>query len=110
MEGPMSSSLERLARNQTLFREINECVQEVADSNEPIRFICECSHVGCEATLELGRAQYEKVRSEPTHFIVARGHDLPELERVVAVTDGYVIVEKMKGRDAARATDPRSAV
>lgn len=104
----MSASLERLARNQTIFREVNERIEKLAEPSERIRFICECSHVGCEATVELIRAEYEFVRSEPTHFVVTSGHNLPEIERVVAAQDGYVIVEKLIGREFSKATDPRS--
>ena len=104
----MSASLERLARNQTIFRELNERIQELADPDGPIRFVCECSHVGCEATVELGRAEYESVRSESTHFVVASGHNLPEIERVVGRTDGYAVVEKMIGKAFSKASDPRS--
>lgn len=105
------SSLERLAHNQSLFREINERVKEVAAPAEPeegISFVCECSHVGCDATIELSVAEYEMVRSEATHFVVAAGHQLPEIEQVVAAQDGYLVVEKMIGREFSKATDPRS--
>jgi hypothetical protein len=108
MEGHVSSSLERLARNQTIFRELNERIQELADPDQAIRFVCECSHVGCEATVQLNTPEYESVRSEPTHFVVASGHNLPEIERVVGLTDGYAIVEKMIGREFSKASDPRS--
>lgn len=104
----MSSSLERLAHNQSLFREINERVKEVAEPEERIRFVCECSHVGCEATIELSRTEYDMVRSEATHFVVAAGHNLPEIEQVVAAHNGYLVVEKMIGREFSKANDPRS--
>jgi hypothetical protein len=103
----MTSSLERLAHNQALFRDVNERVEELAGPSERIRFVCECSHVGCEATVELGRAKYEAVRSDPTHFVVASGHNLPEIEVVVASHDGYVVVQKTNGVEFSKATDPR---
>lgn len=53
-------------------------------------------------------ADYECVRSDPTLFVVAPGHDLPEIEEVLRRTDAYQVVRK-EG-DAARlaiARDPR---
>jgi len=40
-------------------------------------------------------AEYESVRSEPTHFLVAPGHVWqPETERAVGEYETYVVVEK----------------
>jgi hypothetical protein len=54
-------------------------------------------------------AEYEQVRSDPTWFVVAAGHDLPEIEEVLRSTDVYQVVKK-EGEAArlAVADDPRS--
>jgi hypothetical protein len=39
-------------------------------------------------------AEYEHVRAEPTRFVVAKGHALPEIESVVDQARDHVIVEK----------------
>jgi hypothetical protein len=39
---------------------------------------------------------YEEVRSEPTHFLLAPGHHRPEVERVVERTGEFEVVEKFK--------------
>jgi hypothetical protein len=54
-------------------------------------------------------AEYERIRRSPTWFPIAVGHDLPEVEDVVEVSDRYAVVEK-RG-EAAEVTakfDPRS--
>jgi hypothetical protein len=101
-------SLERLARRRTLFREVNERIEELTDSrDESIQILCECSDTECLVTLELSKEDYERVRSEPTWFAIERGHEIPEIERVVGEFDGYAVVEKIVGRDYTEVTDPR---
>ena len=53
-------------------------------------------------------AEYEKLRRIPTHFAVLRGHDIPEVERVVEENERFVVVEKF-GESAVVAInlDPR---
>jgi hypothetical protein len=103
-------SLERLARRQTLFREVNERIEDLTDNQaRSIEILCECSDTECLATLELRKEDYERVRAEPTWFAIERGHEIPEVERVIAEFDGYVVVEKIVGREYAEITDrPRS--
>jgi hypothetical protein len=102
----VSVSLERLARRQTLFREVNERIEDLtAGTNTSIEILCECSDTECLATLELRKEDYERVRAEPTWFAIERGHEIPEIERVVAKFDGYVVVEKIVGREYAEVTD-----
>ena len=98
----MSASHERAARNEALFREFNERVEEVAETFDPrdegdslrISFVCECGNLDCLKQFDLTRAAYEDVRSDPTRFVVAPGHENPEIERVVARGEGYLVVEK----------------
>jgi hypothetical protein len=53
-------------------------------------------------------AEYEEVRKFPRRFLVAKGHDLPEVEVAVAANDRFVVVEKTDAAgQAAAATDPR---
>ena len=52
--------------------------------------------------------EYEDVRRMSTTFVVAPGHELPDVERVVETNERFRIVEK-EGDAAAVAmrTDPR---
>jgi hypothetical protein len=54
----------------------------------------------CRELLRLSVADYERIRSHPSRFLVAAGHDHSEHELVVAACDGYVVVEK-QGRAGA---------
>ena len=103
---------ERLAKNESLFRTLNENISDLASrlgGREPFEFICECSTSGCFERLSLTLAEYERVRQDGTHFLLADGHEDIEIEQVVDHRDGYVVVEKdgVAGLVAAD-DDPRS--
>ena len=110
----MGAREDRIARNEALFRSVNERVRELATvrgSNEPqsVAFVCECGSAGCTATVELTIAEYEHVRADPTHFVVVSGHESPEVERVVERHERYDVVRKHEGEaQIAIDTDPRS--
>jgi hypothetical protein len=96
----MDSRETRLARNETLFREVNERIEEAVEradreDSHIYEFLCECSNADCTLLLPLTIAEYEAVRSDPRQFIVAPGHDLPEIESVVARSRGYQVVVKV---------------
>ena len=44
--------------------------------------------------LSLTLAEYEQIRQDGTHFLLADGHEDIEVEQVVVHGDGYVVVEK----------------
>lgn len=100
----------RAARNQSLFRDVNERLEE-AMQELPIGqdLLCECADRECNEMLSLSVGEYELVRSVPTHFAIAPGHELAEVERVVTRADGrYTVVEKIeKAAEIARLLDPR---
>jgi hypothetical protein len=110
----MDAREKRLAQNESLFRSVNERIEEVAataggDGEHTFEFFCECSNTGCNLLLPMTVAEYEAVRKDPRQFIVAPGHELPEIEAVVARERTYQVVRK-EG-DAAEfvaETDPRS--
>ena len=49
------------------------------------------------------------MRSHPTRFIIARNHENPESDRVVAEHERYTVVEKIVGLSSRRAQPQRSA-
>jgi hypothetical protein len=88
---------ERLAKNESLFRALNENISGLASrlgGREPFEFICECSTSGCFERLWLTLAEYERIRQDGTHFLIADGHEDIEIEQVIAHQPGYVVVEK----------------
>ena len=93
----MDARQERIARNEALFREVNERIQEVNRSlgaDGDADFICECGDEDCTKPVTLSLGEYEQARSDPTHFIIAPGHQVPDVERTVARTERYTIVAK----------------
>jgi hypothetical protein len=110
---PEDATLERLriraARSQSLFREVNERIVELTNTwpAEP-QFVCECEQTSCAETITLTAEEYEAVRSDPGCFLVALGHNVPEVEETVRRTDRYLVVRKLgKGHDLAVEFDPR---
>jgi hypothetical protein len=107
-ERPMSESLERLARNQTLFREVNARIETIAgDNGVVVEFLCECGNTDCASTIELSVSEYGRVRSNPTWFVIKPDHDMPQIERVISRHDGYALVEKLIGVEYLEVTHPR---
>lgn len=109
----MDAREERLARNETLFRSVNENIEEAATSNgidaHVFEFFCECSNTDCTLLLPMAVAEYEQVRADPRQFVVAPGHELPEIEEVVARTTAYQIVRKEgQAAEFVAKHDPRS--
>jgi hypothetical protein len=69
---------------------------------------CECGLISCTERVSMTAQEYEDVRKASTTFVVAPGHELPDVERVVATNERFRVVEK-EGEAAAVAshTDPR---
>jgi hypothetical protein len=93
---------ERLARNESHFREINERIESSNAKHQWVNppfadWICECAKTDCSVPVQLTVAEYEVVRSEPTHFLVAPNDDhvIGEVERVVQRNERYWVVEKV---------------
>jgi hypothetical protein len=95
----MSSLWEqRAARNESLFREVNENIARLEERHgttwtEPV-FLCECSNAECAEHLAIGPDVYARVRQDPRRFFVIPGHEDPQLERVVETHREFLIVEK----------------
>ena len=100
------------ARNEALFREVNERIEAVSKTvppdEEQMQFLCECDDTACTEKVSARRAEYEAVRAVATHFIVLPGHDDPDVERVALRNERFLVVEK-EGQAAheAQEDDPR---
>ena len=94
----MDRRKERLAKNEIFLREVNNRIEDAAHAltfdNHLFEFMCECSNPDCTLRVQLTIAQYEDVRRDSTQFIVAPGHELPEIEDAVARGAGYEVVRK----------------
>jgi hypothetical protein len=108
-----SGPLERLAKNESFFRQVNERINDVAkglDGRPSYDFLCECSDARCTERIALSPEEYEWIRAEPTRFVLARGHAAPQIEHVVEREEDHQVVEKngVAGQIAAK-LDPRTA-
>jgi len=102
----------RRAQNEVWFREVNERLEARAlerAAADAFEIVCECASEECTERIELTAAEYERVRAEPTRFILVLGHDDPSLERIVLENGTYAVVDKI-GAAAflAELEDPRS--
>jgi len=105
---------ERLAKNEVLFRTVNEAIEQQAlrfgGIDDEYEFICECSSTECVEKMTLTLRQYEQIRAEGTHFLLVPGHADPGLELVVERTANHHVVEKDGAAGiVAEQGDPRSA-
>ncbi len=69
---------ERLAKNEVLFRSLNENIASLAGTlggETPYEFVCECSTSGCFERILLTVQEYEAIRGDGTHFLIKDGHD-----------------------------------
>jgi hypothetical protein len=103
---------ERIALNESAFRDLNEKLESSVHSGRPPEdyagFVCECGDYECETTLRLRLPDYEAIRADPMLFFVAPGHDAPDVEDVVDEHDGYLVVRKHEAaQEIVEETDPR---
>jgi hypothetical protein len=109
---------ERAARNEDRFRQLNEEIEPTNaahawfDPSMP-DWVCECANEDCAQAVTLTVADYEAVRAEPTHFLVAPSaeHVVSGVERVVERHESYWVVEKVgEAGDLAEVLDERTDV
>ena len=105
---------ERIGLNEAVFREVNERIEALAETfdlgSQPLDLICECGDASCVERIQMTHPEYEQLRSNPHHFAIAPGHDIPDVETVVARHEGYEVVSKDEGepQEVAERTDPRT--
>ena len=94
---PLEARQVRLAKNQALFRAVNDQIDYMAQEQStvlPLQLLCECADPNCDVYIELTQGEYEAVRRRPTHFFVLPDHVFREVETIVDDRGHYVIVEK----------------
>jgi hypothetical protein len=104
----------RIGENEILFREVNERVEALNEAfntlTDRVSIVCECGQLSCVDRISMTLPEYEALRADPTTFAVVRGHEVPDVETVVAEGEGYSVVMKHAGAAAQLAAeeDPRS--
>ena len=113
----MADAIERNAETQNLYREVNERMAEVYQQfggsgdrmSEMIELFCECGQQApCDERVSISAGTYERVRSDPTTFILLPGHGIAIVEDVFEQGEGFLIAQNYgRAADIARAADPR---
>lgn len=109
----MSAEPRRIAKTESFFRDVNERIAETARGlgAEHAEFVCECADTECSEHFQAPLDEYEEVRSDPTRFLVAPGHEEPSYESVEEQEANHRVVAKDKDQRIERAVrrhDPRS--
>jgi hypothetical protein len=109
----MDERTRRIGENEALYRAINEKIEGLNEAfgvlTETMAVVCECGRLECTEQIELDVPTYERVRADPTYFVVLPDHEFPGLEDVVERHDGFKVIRKDTGEPAELAleTDPR---
>lgn len=109
---------ERVARNQSAFREANEELErraeELLSDAEQVPFICECPDPRCTSVALLSLVEYETVRSRSDWFLAVPGHEICVVnnETVAKIAKRYAtftVMEKVgHAGEVANQLDPRA--
>lgn len=95
----MDERHERIAKNEAMFRaanrEIERAEQEAGGrTDQLIEVLCECGRKECSGVIALIVAEYDAAHSQDNRFIVLRGHESAEIEKVVEEQADYLVVDK----------------
>jgi hypothetical protein len=109
---PEDERVRRIGLNEAVFREVNERIEDLADTfglGQRLDLICECGNASCTSRIEMDHKQYEELRSDSTTFAVICGHEIPDVEEIVARHGSYYVVRKTldDAREVAETTDRR---
>jgi restriction endonuclease Mrr len=109
----MSAREERIGLNEAVFREVNERIENLAETfdleSQQLDLVCECGEATCVERITMTHDEYERLRSDSHLFAVYPGHEQLDVDRVVDEQKSYHVVEKNEGPPAriAEQTDPR---
>lgn len=94
---------ERVAKNESTSRELNEGIEAAYESDPQDAFtiiICECGLEQCDQTITITKSEYERVRDDARQFVIVRDHLIPDMEHIVFEGDRFLIVSKRGGTPA----------
>ena len=108
----MDPRLERIAKNEAVFRAANLEIERAEQDAGPaadgmLEVICECGRDTCDGVVTLTVAEYRDVHSQEDRFLVMRGHQNDEIERVVQDRGAYLVVDKFGEAEEIAEDDPR---
>jgi len=91
----MSPRASRYAKNQALFREVNDRIAELSGTwwaGERLQIICECANTGFVERLDVPLPEDERVRTHHDWFLIKPDH-VVEGEQVIEQDEGYEIIK-----------------
>jgi hypothetical protein len=85
----------RIEQTERLFRAIND---ELArqDGNGQVDYVCECGNPLCAERISLTVDVLGRLHAEKDLYVVLAGHEIPDVESIVAQENGYVFVRKAR--------------
>jgi hypothetical protein len=101
----MDPQLARIARNESIFRRVNEAIAQVSNDLEDrswtpngneVEFHCECGREGCLERFSMSVEAYEAAHRERDRFVLVPAHVASSIENVVERDDAYVVVDKQR--------------
>jgi hypothetical protein len=78
---------ERIAANEANARQLNERFGMGF-------FTCECGDAHCHEVIRVPLEVYRSVRADDRRFVIAPGHDIPEMEDLVVRRERWAVVRK----------------
>jgi hypothetical protein len=98
MTGNQEERQHRSARNQLLFRSVNEQILNVTERFQSelsdLDLVCECADPSCTDTIRLAAEEFGQIDRAQNAFIVLRGHEDEQVEDVVDTRNDYIVVRK----------------
>ena len=88
----------RAARNELLFRAVNEQILQMTErfraALSDLDIVCECADGSCTGTIRIRVEEFERARQAANTFLVLVGHEDLQVEEVVERNTHYAIVRK----------------
>jgi len=96
----MDEREERIAKNETVLRATNREMERADQAEgttlgELIDVLCECGRQGCGGVITMTIADYDGAHSQADRFVVLRGHENAEIEKVVEERADFFVVDKV---------------
>src|SRR5205807_7976952 len=82
----MGGREKRVGLNEAVFREVNERIENLAETfgvDSELDLVCECGDASCVERISMSHAAYEQLRSDARQFAVYPGHEKPDVEEVL---------------------------
>ena len=90
-----------MRQKRNLFRDVNERISTVADrsfAESKIGFVCECFDRSCVEKVYLALLEYESLRVQPDHFVIAPGHVAAPYQQLIEANERFGLVQGRRSR------------